>query len=88
MAEKDIYPTIKQFFNRVLKDNEVRMFNFVVNGKINCKTPKRPMTMEIIIPSDICHGNIEELEDWRFFGVAIPEAKFVQWDKEDEKNNV
>ena len=84
MAEKDIYPTIEQFFNRVLKDNEVRMFNFVVHGKINCKTPKRPMTMEIIMPSDICHGNIKELEDWRFFGVAIPEAKFVQWDKEEK----
>jgi hypothetical protein len=64
--------TIESYFKEYLDNKEVKLFRFVVHGYIKCKTPKRPMTAEIIIPEDICHGNIKEIDDWIFTIIEIP----------------
>lgn len=70
--EEDRFMTIREFFKSVLDDRDIQVFRMAFDGQCYASTAKRNARVSIGLPRTIVDGNLKALDDFLFFGVAIP----------------
>ena len=84
--EKKFY-TIEEFFKSVLNNRECRIFHFHYYGNLTAanKKTKKPCRISIALPNDLGDlTNLKTLDNWSFFGIAIP-RKIIENMEVDEE---
>lgn len=76
IKEEKYKPTIREYFQDLLDDKDVFLFNLIYDGQSyagNNKKGKarRNTRVSIIIPKEIAQNNLKFIYDWNFIIVGI-----------------
>jgi len=82
--KKDRFITIKEMFEDVLDEPTVQIFRFIYDGDLCAANNKRTARVSISIPRTIVNQNLKDIDNFVFFGVAIPREVIKNLPNKDE----
>jgi hypothetical protein len=82
---EDKFATIRETFEKYLDIQGIQCFPLGIDGQCWASTPKRLARITVVLPRAVVDNDLKDLNNFVFFGIAMPRKVLEKKKKEDEK---